>query len=106
MTPDTDEKFYTRADAHINLANGELAGASRGKVSASMMFAASRFNAWVSAHDFESGEEMASKRQEITEYFIGQYRAMLDTNLDNYIENFDAFMNPNAAHNKEVEVEK
>ena len=97
MTPDTDEKFYERADAHINLANDQLSGVSRGKASASMMFAASRFNAWVSAHDFESGADMASKRKEITEYFMGQYRAMLDTNLDNYIENFDAFMNPKAS---------
>lgn len=36
MTPDTDEKFYERADAHINLANEQLAGASRGKASASI----------------------------------------------------------------------
>ena len=97
MTPDTDEKFYERADAHINLANDQLSGVSRGKASASMMFAASRFNAWVSAHDFESGADMASKSTESTGYFMGQYRAMLDTNLDNYIENFDAFMNPKAS---------
>lgn len=96
MTTDTDEKFYTRADAHINLANEQLADAARGKVSASLMFSASRFNAWICAKDFESGEAMASKREEITEYFITQYRAMLDENLSNYIEHFDAYMNPKA----------
>jgi len=96
MSADTDEKFYTRADAHINLANSQLSEAARGKVSASMMFAASRFNAWICAKDFESGEAMASKREEIIEYFITQYRAMLDENLNNYIEHFDAYMNPKA----------
>ena len=103
MTEDTDEKFFNRADAHINLANEQLKGAARGKVSASMMFAASRYNARVCAHDFESGADMATKKEEIIEYFMGQYRSMLETNLENYIQNFEAFMNPNAPHNKEVE---
>lgn len=96
MTTDTDEKFYARADSHIYLANEQLADAARGKVSASMMFAASRFNTWISAKDFQSGAEMETKREEITEYFINQYRAMLNDNLTNYIEHFEAFMNPKA----------
>lgn len=91
---DTDERFYARADAHVHLANNHLADVAPGKVSASMMFAASRFNVWVSAKDFKSGEDMTSKREEISAYFVEQYRAMLDHNLNNYIENFDAFMSP------------
>jgi hypothetical protein len=94
MTNDTDEKFYARADAHIQLANSHLADAAPGKASASMMFAASRFNAWISAKDFPSGAEMETKREEIIEYFTSQYRAMLTDNVNNYIEHFDAFMNP------------
>jgi hypothetical protein len=94
MATDTDEKFYARADAHIQLANNNLADTAPGKVSASMMFAASRFNAWVSAKDFTSGAEMETRREEIIEYFVSQYRAMLNDNVNNYIEHFDAFMNP------------
>lgn len=93
MTNDTDEKFFKRADAHIHLANEQLADAARGKVSASLMFAASRFNAWSSASDLQTKEEMLSKRDEVIEYFMSQYRSMLEENLDNYIEHFDAFMN-------------
>lgn len=96
MTTDSDEKFYGRADAHIHLANDQLSDVAAGKVSASMMFAASRFNAWICAKDFESGEAMASKREEIMEYFMAQYRAMLEENLNNYIENFDAYMKTNS----------
>lgn len=94
MTTDSDEKFYARADAHIDLSNEQLADATRGKVSASMMFATSRFNAWISAKDFESGEAMATKREEIIEYFLTQYRAMLDENINDYIKHFDDYMNP------------
>ncbi|RYY77195.1 MAG: DUF3144 domain-containing protein [Gammaproteobacteria bacterium] len=96
MTDDTDEKFFSRADAHIMLANEQLAGAARGKVSASLMFAASRFNAWSSAVDLQSQTEMQDKREEIIEYFMSQYRSMLEENINNYIEHFDSFMNSTA----------
>jgi len=94
MTEDTDEKFFKRADAHIFLANEQLPDAARGKVSASLMFAASRFNAWSSAVDLQSAEELKNRRAEVIDYFITQYRAMLEDNITNYIENFDDFMNP------------
>lgn len=96
MTTDSDEKFYGRADAHIDLANNQLSSATPGKVSASMMFAASRFNAWMCAKDFESGDAMAGKREEIIDYFTHQYRSMLEENLNNYIEHFDAYMKTNS----------
>ena len=92
MSNDTDEKFYARADAHIHLSNEQLAEAARGKVSASTMFAASRFNAWVTAQGFQSGEEMASKRDEAVAYFVNQFKLMLEENMDNYITNFDSYM--------------
>ena len=57
-----------------------------------MMYSVVRFNAWVSASGFDSGEEMAAAREEIIEYFSTQYRMMLEENLDNYIANFDKFM--------------
>lgn len=92
MVKDTDPDFFKRADAVIDLANGQLADVSRGKVSASCMFAMARFNAWVSACGFESGEEMKAARQEMVDYFTAQYRAMLEENLDEYIANFATYM--------------
>ena len=44
---DLDDKCYERADAHITLSNDQLSDIGRGKVSASMMYAVARFNAWV-----------------------------------------------------------
>ena len=74
MKSDTDKEFFERADDYITLANEQAANVSRGKVSASMMFATARFNAWVSASGTESLEE----------------------NLGEYIEHFDKYMNPGA----------
>ncbi len=93
MPTDADENFYARADQHIHLSNDQLADEpARGKVSASMLYAASRFNAWVSACGFQSGEQMAQAREETLAYFVEQYRLMLEENLDDYIANFDRYM--------------
>ena len=87
-----DDKFYERADEHINLSNEQLKLESRGKVSASMMYSVSRFNSWVSACGWENRDDMKKAKQETLEYFVSEYRKMLDENLDDYINNFDDYM--------------
>jgi len=92
MTDQADDAFYDRADQHIHLSNDQLAGATRGKVSASMMYATARFNAWLSAKDCNTGADLASNRAELVAYFLDSYRTMLEENLDDYIRNFDVYM--------------
>jgi hypothetical protein len=87
-----DDQFWDRADAHINLSNDQLKNCSLGEVSASMMYSVARFNAWVSACDYDNPGEMKAARQETLDYFVTQYRKMLEENLDDYIENFNKHM--------------
>ena len=94
MASDIDDKFYDRADAHIHLSNQQCAAIGRGKVSASMMYATARFNAWISALGFDSAQQMSAERASTIEYFVDQYRRMLEDNLDDYIEHFDRYMKP------------
>ena len=90
---EVDEEFYERADAHIHLSNDQISDkATLGKVSASNMYATARFNAWVSACGWSNGKEMAESKQETLDYFINEYRKMLEENLDDYIENFESYM--------------
>jgi hypothetical protein len=56
------------------------------------LYASACFNAWVSACSCDSAEHMASVRQEALEYFVAQYRKMLEDNLDDYISNFRSHM--------------
>ncbi|USA45830.1 DUF3144 domain-containing protein [Acinetobacter sp. C26M] len=89
----TDDEFYERADQHIRLSNQQITKEiGKGKVSASMLFATSRFNAWISASGWETAEELANAKQETIEYFLAEYRKMLEENLDEYIENFEEYM--------------
>lgn len=92
-----DEKFYERVDTLIALANGYVkANVHPAFTNNSFMFAASRFNAWVAAAGYENGEEMAREKEEILNFFVNQYKLMLNENLDNYIENYESFMGKSA----------
>lgn len=95
MVKDVDEKFYDRADEHIDLSNDQMKQVSQGKVSASMMYATARFNAWVSASGFADGEQMKDARNEAVEYFVTEFRKMLEENFDDYIENFEQYLKLN-----------
>jgi predicted metal-dependent hydrolase len=88
-----DEKFFERADAYINLANEHINTKVESRlVSASLMFASARFNAWISASGFENGEDLKARKKELLEYFTNQYTSMLEENLDNYADNYDLYM--------------
>lgn len=99
--PDLDDEFYTRADAHIHLSNRQITSeVTRGKVSASMLYATARFNAWISACGWQGKDEMAAAKTDTLEYFVQEYRKMLEENLDEYINNFDIYMKRRAKHDK------
>ena len=88
-----DDQFFKRADQYIDLANSQISKeTSGGKVSASFMFALTRFNAFISAIGFKDGREMRENKQEVMDYFIKEYQKMLEENLDDYIENFDIYI--------------
>ncbi len=94
MPAEADDAFYERADAHIHLSNDQMESSTPGKVSASMLYGTSRFNAWVSACGFESGEEMRYAKAETVKYFVTEYEKMLVENFDDYIDNFEKYMKP------------
>ena len=99
---EVDDKFYERADAHIHLSNGQInKSIGRGKVSASFMYSVARFNSWVSACDFQSSEQMRDAKDELLEYFTNDYRQMLEENLEDYISNFDSYMQVTDKKNNE-----
>ena len=96
MSQDADHDFYDRAHEHLRIANEQLTGVSEGQVSASMMYACARFNAWLSATNRESAKDLKGAYGETIEYFVAQYRKMLVTNLDDFVANFGDYMQPPA----------
>lgn len=96
--PNADPKFYDRADAHIHLSNSQLAEINPGKVSASMMYATARFNAYISWIGFQNAADMAGQRDETVQYFVEQYQRMLEENLDDYVNNFKRYQQTPGGH--------
>ncbi len=89
---DSDTTFYERADAVINLANKQVTPEiSHGAVSASTMYAVARYNAFVSAGDFDTAAAFKAERAEIVNYFVEEYRKMLEEHLDDHAENFSQY---------------
>lgn len=90
---DKDNEFYRRADAHIDLSNAQISeDVGKGKVSASFMYSVARFNAWISACGWGSSKELAAAKEDAIEYFVSEYRKMLEESLDDYVENFEKYM--------------
>ena len=66
-TPEDERAFFSRVDAFLKLANDQCEGAERPHVSASFLFAVTRFHAWEAARTCKSGDEMASLFSEVPE---------------------------------------
>jgi len=62
---DVDAGFWSRADAHIGLANQQCDTAEAGKVSASLLYAATRFNAFILAAKVSSAESLLQSRASV-----------------------------------------
>ena len=94
--PDPDPNFLERADTYIALANEHVGRIERGRVAASLLYGAARFGAFTAACWSRDADDMREKREETLKYFLDQYRAMLEENLDAYIERFEHYMRPEA----------
>jgi hypothetical protein len=91
MQQPPDKDFYNRADSHILLANEQIAKAGQIPTNTSFMYSVARFNAWVVASGFKTSEEMQKAKEGALEYFLNEYKEMLNDHLDDHIKNFDAY---------------
>jgi Protein of unknown function (DUF3144) len=87
-----DDDFWNRADAHIALANSQSKSTDAGKVSASFLYAAARFNAFIVASGQPDAKSLAANKAEAIDYFTKQFRKMLDENLSDHVENFGKYL--------------
>lgn len=88
-----DPQFFDRADAFIRLANEQMEkGTDAGQISASFMYGLARYSAWFSASGWKNGNDMADAKAETLAFFVNEYRKMLELNLDDYISNFEQYI--------------
>ena len=80
-----DKKFYELADAHIALANTRMGEVKPAIVSATMLFAAARFNAFVFSASAENRAQMLAEKEGAIAYFVQEYEKYLRENIDEHI---------------------
>ncbi len=89
---DKDKEFYEMADAFIALANKQSKNTDPGKVSATFLYAAARFNTFIFASGSDSANDFASNKENSFDYFMAEYKKMLEEHFADYKENFDKYI--------------
>lgn len=84
-----DKEFYALADEHITLCNTHMGKVQPAKVSAAMLFAASRFNAFVIMAASENKAEMLTQKEAAIAYFLNEYETNLRENIDEHLKRYD-----------------
>jgi O-acetyl-ADP-ribose deacetylase (regulator of RNase III) len=89
---DKDKEFYAMADAYIALANKQSENTDPGKVSATFLYAAARFNIFLVATGAASADAFAAKKEDIVAYFMAEYKKMLEEHFADYKANFESYL--------------
>jgi len=89
---DPDLEFRKMADAFIDVANKQLKGDNREIVGMAILYAAARFNSFVTAAHAPDLTKFDTDRDKAFDFFVGKYREMLNENLDDYRKLYDESM--------------
>lgn len=83
-----DKEFYELADAHIALANTRMGEVKPAKVSATLLFAAARFNAFVISMSAENKAQLLLEKEAAVAYFLQEYEKNLRENIDEHLARY------------------
>jgi hypothetical protein len=84
-----DKQFWDLADSFIQLANTHLNEVKPSRVSASALFAAARFNAFVITAATENKAQLIAEKESAIAYFLAEYEKMLRENIDEHLSRYD-----------------
>lgn len=91
---DNDQEFWDLAEQFIEQANNALENSEPGKIGAAMLYAATRFNAFVIASSSVDRKEYIADMDESMDYLSKQFRHMLGDNLRDFKENYKRYVRP------------
>ena len=89
MTEEQRNQLYRQmADSFISVANQHAEQQNKVMVSSAFLYGSARFSAFVTAVQAQELETYEADREEAVEYFVNEFRRMLNENLDNYRDVF------------------
>ena len=87
-----DDLFWGLVEKYIEQANDDCEAADPGIVSAALLNAAARFNAYVVAQSSLDKNEFAEDVEGTTNYLSGRYRDFLKEHMEDYRENYSTLI--------------
>lgn len=87
-------QFWDLVDAFIEQANTACDEADPGIVSAALLNAAARFNAFVVAGSSIDRKEYIDEIESAQKYLTGRYAELVRDNLDDYRDNYKVYIRP------------
>jgi hypothetical protein len=91
MTDEATEREFRRvADTFIDLANEHIKSVAKENVGMALLFAASRFNAFVVASHSKTLEDYDGEHDKAVEFFSAEYVKMLKENMVDYRRAYEA----------------
>lgn len=88
----SDDRFWELAEGFIASANELCDNAERGEVTDALMYAASRFGAYLAAVSVESRKQFKEEQADIKALLLEQFELMLQSNLDDYLEHYKLYI--------------
>lgn len=94
MSNQEETQFWDLVDNFITQANEACDDLDPGLVSAALLNAAARFNAFVVASSSIDRKEYIEEIDSAQNYLTGRYRDLVRDNLDDYRENYKVYIRP------------
>ena len=94
MNKTEEGQFWDLVDAFIEQANSACDEADPGMVSAALLNAAARFNAFVVASSSLDRKEFIDEIESAQKYLTGRYAELVRDNLDDYRDNYKVYIRP------------
>ncbi|WP_111641536.1 DUF3144 domain-containing protein [Marinimicrobium alkaliphilum] len=92
MTDESDKVFWNQVDAFIEQANQACEAQEPSAVSAALLQAAARFNAFVVAASSIDRKEYIVEMEPSLNYLTDNYRQLLRDNLEDYREHYKIYI--------------
>lgn len=90
-----DKEFFDIADSFISLVNEHSKKVGYEKAGAALIHAATRFSAFTVAINSSDLDNLKAVRQEAKDHFMGNYEQGLNTNLSDYEDNYENYIQKN-----------
>ncbi|BFM06513.1 DUF3144 domain-containing protein [Halioxenophilus aromaticivorans] len=86
-------QLYDLVDALVELANQATDKAlDPGEAHQAMMYATARYGAFIVAASSESKEDYEQDKLDARNFYMDQFRQLLNENFDDYLANFDQYL--------------